>query len=77
MAARQQRVLTRWELGECLCGCADKLLDTEKELKQGGYPKLARMLRECRLTIGDHFNELGEHDFGLPAHKKKRKRHAK
>lgn len=60
--------LTPWEAGQCLISSADQLSEDEKELRQAGFKELADMLHECRLKIGDHFNKLGTHDFGLPAH---------
>ena len=60
--------LTPWDIGQELIKCADQLLDSEKDLRAEGHTKLANMLRECRKTIGDHFNILGSHSFGLLSH---------
>jgi len=60
--------LTKWDVGQCLIKCADTLHEEEDDLREAGYEELAKMLHECRLTIGDHFNKFGSHEFGLPAH---------
>jgi hypothetical protein len=65
--------LTKWEAGQCLIAAADALWEDEQDLRKAGHRKLAAVLKDCRLTIGDHFNNLGAHDFGLADHDHPRK----
>lgn len=60
--------LTDWEAGQELIKASDCLGECYSELKET-HPRLAEIIHECRLTIGDHFNKLGSHEFGLPSHK--------
>jgi hypothetical protein len=62
--------MTTWEAGQELIACADQIADSEKDLRDAGFVELAAMLHECRLIIGDRFNQLGSHNFGLPDHEK-------
>lgn len=61
--------MTRWEAGQILIDCNDKLEEGESELKDEGYTELAEKLRLINLQIGDLFNEWGSHEFGLPGTK--------
>lgn len=63
--------LTRWEVGQSLLKSVDALDECEVDLRLAGYRKLAGVLRECRLTIGDHFNAGGSHSFAVPSHSKR------
>lgn len=58
--------MTRWEAGQILIECNDKLCDKIEELKDNGYPDLAEKLDPIKRQIGDLFNEFGSHEFGLP-----------
>lgn len=61
--------LTAWEAGNELVACADRLFEAEKDLREGGHADLADFIKDMRLTIGDRFNTLGSHEFGLAGHK--------
>jgi len=64
--ARRPPPMTRWEAGQILIACNDKLCDKIEELKDNGYPELAEKLDPIKRQIGDLFNDLGSHEFGLP-----------
>jgi hypothetical protein len=57
--------MTEWDAGQDLIACADLLAKKEKCLREGGYRKLADVVREARFAIGRAFNEHNSHDFGL------------
>lgn len=59
--------MTKWDEGQVLIKASDCLFECAAELK-ATQPAFAEMLREMGLTIGDHFNKFGSHNFGLRAH---------
>lgn len=67
--ARRPPPMTRWEAGQILIECNDKLWEKMEELKSNGYPELAEKLDPIRRQIADLFNDFGSHEFGLPGTK--------
>lgn len=66
--------MTKYDAGQDLIACSDFLGDKYIELKSGGFLKEAEVVQKARLMIGDAFEELGSHDFGLPSNCLVRKR---
>jgi len=64
--------LTKWEVGQDLIKVADLCSMLKVEMKDQ-YPELYKMLDDVQRTVGDHFNKLGSHNFGLLDHSHKEK----
>jgi hypothetical protein len=62
----KEHKMTAWDAGQDLIACADRLSEKETDLREGGFDKLADVVRKARLAIGDAFNRHGSHSFGLP-----------
>lgn len=59
--------LSKWDVGQDLSYCADILSDKETELNKAGFETEAKVLNYCRHLIGEAFNALKSHEFGLPS----------
>lgn len=57
--------LTEWEAGQELIRANDCLAEVAHELNEGGFPELAKAIREHREQIAKLFEEHGSHEFGL------------
>lgn len=59
-----KKKLTDWEAGQELIVIADTIGFRKSDLKDS-HPDLYKMLDEIQRTVGDKFNALNSHDFGL------------
>lgn len=61
--------MTRWEAGQILIACNDKLCDKIEELKDNGYPELAEKLDPIELVSWQwqEFEAIGESEIEAQA----------
>lgn len=57
--------MTPWDAGQDVIACSDLLGEKADELRKNGFLEFADVLQESRLKIGDVFNRIGTHSFGL------------
>ena len=59
--------LTDWEVGQELIAITDYMCDHSRDFKHS-HPEIYEMILEARKTIGDKFNSIKTHSFGLLSH---------
>lgn len=59
--------LTEWEVGQELIAISDFMAEHSRDFKES-HPELYRVIDEARRTIGDKFNRMGTHSFGIHSH---------
>ena len=69
----REHPMTKWDAGNILTDCADKLSEEEYDLRKAGFIDLADVLKTCRYKIGRTFNRVEQHAFKLPTRDKTEK----
>lgn len=59
--------LTDWEVGQELIAISDFMAERSIDFKNS-HPDIYFLVNEMRLTIGDKFNRMKTHDFGIASH---------
>ena len=63
MRVVNKKPLTDWEVGQDLIKFSDEMASCW-EFKES-HPEIFEMIQKCRREIGDAFEKLGSHSFGI------------
>ena len=64
--------LTDWEVAQELIFISDTIGERSADFKMS-HPEIRSMLDEARRTIGDKFNRMKTHSFGITSHDEEKK----
>lgn len=63
----KEKKLTDWEVGQELIFFSDMIWERSADFKHS-HPEIYAMVKEMALTIGDKFNRMKTHSFGIGSH---------
>lgn len=64
---RNDKKLTDWEVANELVSISDYMCERSNDFKKS-HPDVYAVVDECRRTIGDKFNRMKTHTFGIISH---------